>query len=197
MGPSAAASMLKSNRMSWQLSKTDLQLLLSLCLALRSSWVRTQLFPHQIQLSSSTTKQTLLSYHRVQYSLWVMPQHWASGISPGTVKIWGLPGWYRPLYSSLAKVQQSYWVLNTALLSWCCRLLLCRQCGQVLYGSRTALSFALPLFWESGLQGLRDCASGHAALALLHWAVLWESSIVPWECASLAYMCISLQFKGA
>lgn len=123
----------------------------SLCLVLGSFWVRTQLFPHHIQLGSGTPKQTLLSCYRAQCSLWAMlqPMLLASSLSSGTVKIHcGLPGRYCSLYSSLAKAQQSYWVCSGSVGCW--------------YVASVGRSFTIveqpcplhtALFWEGGSQG--------------------------------------------
>lgn len=128
----------------------------SLCLALGSTWVRIQLFPHQIQLGGSTTKQTLLSCYRVQRSIWAtLPMLWASSLSSGTGEIYVVSlssgvlcaaAW--PKYSS----RTGFWKQRS-----CSGSVGCWHLGCV---GRTHTSIAeqpcplhITLFWEGGLQG--------------------------------------------
>lgn len=133
----------------------------SLCLTPGSSWVRTHLFPHQIQLDSSTTKQTLLSCYRVQCPIWAMlPMLWASSLSSGTGKIYvvslggvALCTAAQPKYSS----RTVFWKQRSCSGSMGCWHTGCA--GRSLTIAEQPRPLHIALFLEGSLQGtMRWCS---------------------------------------
>lgn len=143
----------------------------SLCLALGSSWARTQLFPHQIQLGSGTTSWALLSCYGAQCSLWgtLQPALWASSLSAGTVKIYvvSLGGIALCTAASAEYSHTGFWKQRR-----CSGSAGCWYAGSV-GRSFTAAEQPCPLhgtlFWEGGSQGAarlchRPCCTSTSSL---------------------------------
>lgn len=143
----------------------------SLCLALASSWVRTQLFPHQIQLGSGITKQALLSCYGVQCSLWAMlqPALWASSLSSGTVKIYvvSLGGIALRTAASAEYSRTGFWKQRHCSGSAGCWY--AGSVGRSFTAAEQPCPLHVTLFWEGGSQGAarlchRPCCTSTSSL---------------------------------
>lgn len=143
----------------------------SLCLALVSSCVRTQLFPHQIQLGSAIAKRALLSCYGVQCSLWAMlqPALWASSLSSGTVKIYvvSIGGIALRTAASAEYSHAGFWKQHHCSGSAGCWY--AGSVGRSFTAAEQPCPLHMTLFWEGGSQGAarlcpRPCCTSTSSL---------------------------------